>query len=114
MRADDLKVVDPSARGRDSIRVTSTKAYNDSVIVLDVTHMPAGCATWPAFWTLTQSGPWPQGGEIDIIEGDFHTHLQCVISFAELCLGVNLQTSNLASLHTTSGCSMGALRLESG
>jgi len=31
--------------------------------------MPVGCATWPAFWTLSSTGPWPAGGEVDIIEG---------------------------------------------
>jgi hypothetical protein len=43
--------------------------YGDAVMVLDIDHMPAGCATWPAFWTLSSAGPWPRGGEIDIIEG---------------------------------------------
>jgi len=69
MRADDWSVLGPSARGRDSIRISSQTAYGDSVIVLDLAHMPAGCGTWPAFWTLSQKGPWPNGGEIDIIEG---------------------------------------------
>ena len=69
MRADDWSFVDPSARGRDSIRISSLAAYNDSITVLDLKHMPAGCSTWPAFWTLSQAGPWPTGGEIDIIEG---------------------------------------------
>jgi hypothetical protein len=69
MRADDWSIVSPSARGRDSVRISSQTAYGDSVIVLDLAHMPAGCGTWPAFWTLSQQGPWPNGGEIDIIEG---------------------------------------------
>ena len=69
MRADDWSIVGSSARGRDSIRISSQTAYGDSVVVLDLAHMPAGCATWPAFWTLSQKGPWPSGGEIDIIEG---------------------------------------------
>lgn len=88
MRADDVSIVSASARGRDSIRITSPTAYNDSITVLDLQHMPAGCSTWPAFWTLSQNGPWPQGGEIDIIEG------------------VNLNTHNQATLHTTSNCTM--------
>jgi hypothetical protein len=70
MRADDTSFVDPSARGRDSIRISSQTAYNDSITVLDLQHMPAGCSAWPAFWTLSQTGPWPSGGEIDIIEGE--------------------------------------------
>ena len=69
MRADDWSIVDPSARGRDSIRISSQNAYSESIFVLDLAHMPAGCATWPAFWTNSQKGPWPDGGEVDIIEG---------------------------------------------
>lgn len=45
-------------------------------------------STWPAFWTCT-AGNWPAGGEIDIVEG------------------ANDQgPRNLASLHTTPGCSI--------
>lgn len=69
MRADSTKVVFPGDRGRDSVRITSHKAYDDSIMVLDLSHMPEGCSTWPAFWTISQSGPWPNGGEIDILEG---------------------------------------------
>lgn len=69
MRADDQNIVEQNARGRDSIRITSLNAYAESIIVLDLQHMPGGCAQWPAFWSLSQTGPWPNGGEIDIIEG---------------------------------------------
>jgi hypothetical protein len=69
MRADDWSIVNASARGRDSVRISSQTAYDEAVFVLDLEHMPYGCATWPAFWTLSQQGPWPAGGEIDIIEG---------------------------------------------
>jgi beta-glucanase (GH16 family) len=69
MRADSTKIVGTNDRGRDSVRISSWNAYDEAVIVLDVQHMPEGCATWPAFWTLSQAGPWPNGGEIDIIEG---------------------------------------------
>jgi hypothetical protein len=118
MRADDWSIVSPSARGRDSVRISSQTAYGDSVIVLDLAHMPAGCATWPAFWTLSQQGPWPNGGEIDIIEGMLLISrlqselLTCVLSR----VGVNQQKSNQATLHTTSGCQMPAdsMRLQSG
>ncbi|MBQ2677113.1 MAG: family 16 glycosylhydrolase [Clostridia bacterium] len=30
--------------------------------------LPGGKGMWPAFWTVGQSVPWPEGGEIDIIE----------------------------------------------
>ncbi|KAK3669729.1 hypothetical protein LTR78_010412 [Recurvomyces mirabilis] len=57
--------------GRPSVRITSKKAYNRFLLVLDLEHMPFGCGTWPAFWTV---GPnWPNNGEIDIIEG-VHTN----------------------------------------
>ncbi|KAH8982715.1 concanavalin A-like lectin/glucanase domain-containing protein [Lactarius akahatsu] len=88
MRADDWSIVDPAARGRDSIRISSQSAYEEAIFVLDLKHMPAGCSTWPAFWTLSKAGPWPNGGEIDIIEG------------------VNLGTHNQATLHTTPNCTM--------
>lgn len=96
MRADDTKKVANSARGRDSIRIHSLNAYDDALFVLDISHMPQGCATWPAWWTLSEKGPWPYGGEIDIIEG------------------VNLNQRNLASLHTTPNCTMPKVRLQTG
>ncbi|CAE6479939.1 unnamed protein product [Rhizoctonia solani] len=88
MRADSVHNVISGSRGRDSIRITSKQHYEDSVIVLDLTHMPTGCGTWPEFWTRTTSGKQPIGGQIDIIEG------------------VNTHDSNLASLHTTPNCNM--------
>ncbi|THH33258.1 hypothetical protein EUX98_g900 [Antrodiella citrinella] len=96
MRADDWNTVDSDARGRDSVRIISRNAYDEALIILDLQHMPEGCGTWPAFWSLSQQGPWPNGGEIDFIEG------------------VNLDTQNLASLHTTPECTMPQSRLESG
>lgn len=42
MRADYTNKVLPAARGRDSIRIQSYAAYSDSVIVLDLSHMPEG------------------------------------------------------------------------
>ncbi|THH00761.1 hypothetical protein EW026_g1828 [Hermanssonia centrifuga] len=96
MRADYENAVPPYARGRDSVRISSYDAYDESVIVLDVQHMPEGCSTWPAFWTLSQKGPWPQGGEIDIVEG------------------VNQAAQNLASLHTTPNCVMPQQRFQTG
>ena len=73
--------------GREAVRVTSNKAYTHGLFIADISHMPGGiCGVWPAFWTF---GPnWPASGEIDIIEG------------------VNSQTTDSITLHTSSGCSM--------
>ena len=68
MLPDSKNIVTPEARGRDSIRISSKRAFDESVVIIDLEHMPHGCGTWPAFWTLSQEGPWPTGGEIDIIE----------------------------------------------
>ncbi|KAF2855449.1 glycoside hydrolase family 16 protein [Plenodomus tracheiphilus IPT5] len=74
-------------KGRPSVRITSKNSYDSGLIVLDVAHMPFGCGTWPAFWTV---GPnWPRNGEIDILEG------------------VNDQTNNAMTLHTGPGCQIG-------
>ncbi|GJJ06457.1 hypothetical protein Clacol_000649 [Clathrus columnatus] len=65
MRADNEHRVPADARGRDSVRIQSNASHGDSVIILDISHMPTGCSTWPAFWTISATGPWPTGGEID-------------------------------------------------
>ncbi|KAJ6609856.1 concanavalin A-like lectin/glucanase domain-containing protein [Mycena sp. CBHHK59/15] len=96
MRADSWSHVPPASTGRNSVRITSNSKYSEAVMVLDLMHMPTGCATWPAWWTVSKTGPWPHGGEIDIIEG------------------VNLNPSNLASLHTTPNCNMAQTRTQSG
>ncbi|MCJ1249044.1 hypothetical protein MMC30_006266 [Trapelia coarctata] len=76
-----------TGRGRNSVRLESHKVYTRALVVLDLAHMPGGiCGTWPAFWMV---GPhWPSGGEIDIIEG------------------VNDQSNNAMTLHTTASCSV--------
>ncbi|KAK4696153.1 hypothetical protein P7C71_g1722, partial [Lecanoromycetidae sp. Uapishka_2] len=76
-----------STSGRASHRITSNKAWNLGLFIADISHMPVGCGTWPAFWMLGP-GTWPAGGEIDIIEG------------------VNNAATNQMTLHTSSGCSV--------
>ncbi|KAF8703051.1 hypothetical protein AX14_014249 [Amanita brunnescens Koide BX004] len=86
LRADDTTVLNPSGPGRNSVRLKSVNSYINTVLVFDMRHMPQGCGTWPAIWTV---GPnWPNGGEIDIVEG------------------VNDQSPNTATLHTGEGCAM--------
>jgi len=72
---------------RNSIRLEGLKRYNRGLFILDVRHMPAGCATWPAFW-LSDEPNWPVNGEIDILEG------------------VNDQTVTKTALHTSMKCKM--------
>lgn len=56
--------------------------------------MPQGCGTWPAIWEVGAN--WPNEGEVDIVEG------------------VNDQTPNTCSLHTSSDCTMPSSRSMTG
>jgi len=77
-----------SGSGRGSVRLTSIKAWTKGLFIIDLSHMPVGCGTWPAFWTV---GPnWPYSGEIDIIEG------------------VHNQNYDQSTLHTGPGCTVGS------
>ncbi|KAI0791995.1 glycoside hydrolase family 16 protein [Abortiporus biennis] len=72
-------------QNRKSVRVTSNKSYNSGTLfIADIFAMPHGCAVWPAYWMV---GPnWPNGGEVDILEG------------------VNDQTTNQITAHTGTNC----------
>lgn len=113
MRADDTNVVPATARGRDSNRITSHKSYTDSIIVLDVQHVPFGCGTWPAFWTVDLHN-WPSGGEIDIIECVLPLPLFALAFLTNICRGVNNVQANFATLHTENGCTMAQNRAQKG
>lgn len=69
--------------GRPSLRLESKETFNQGLFVADIYHMPGGCGVWPAFWMLGTAGPWPDAGEVDILEG------------------INEQTQNRMSLHTS-------------
>ncbi|GAA5873964.1 hypothetical protein JCM8547_001589 [Rhodosporidiobolus lusitaniae] len=70
---------------RKSVRISSLEQYDaGTLIIADIQHQPVGCGAWPAFWTFNY--PWPQYGEIDVIEG------------------VNARTFNQMTLHTSAGC----------
>ncbi|VUC25349.1 unnamed protein product [Clonostachys rosea] len=72
--------------GRPSIRIESKEAFNHGLFIADFAHMPpSDCGLWPAFWAYGTN--WPNGGEIDIVEG------------------VNTAHKNLISAHTAQGCS---------
>ncbi|KIK68640.1 glycoside hydrolase family 16 protein [Collybiopsis luxurians FD-317 M1] len=94
-RADFTTVLNPSGPGRNSVRLMSNKQYQlGTVLVANLNHMPEGCGTWPAFWTVGEN--WPNNGEIDIIEG------------------VNNVGNNQGTLHTSSGCTMPSSRSQTG
>jgi len=80
MKADNTTKA--SAGGRRSIRLQSKATYTGGLFVTDLSHVPTGCGSWPAFWTC---GPaWPTGGEIDIFEV-VHNTAVCVPSSAVVC-----------------------------
>ncbi|KAH7127083.1 endo-1,3(4)-beta-glucanase-like protein [Dendryphion nanum] len=85
MGVDSWSTLNPSGPGRDSVRIQSKRAYNQALVIADFAHVPgSNCGSWPAFWMV---GPnWPNQGELDIYEG------------------VNLNTYNHVTLHTSPGC----------
>ncbi|POR36233.1 Putative endo-1,3(4)-beta-glucanase, partial [Tolypocladium paradoxum] len=66
--------------GRPSIRLESKAAYNEGLFIADFLHMPPSHCVW------TYGTNWPNGGEVDIIEG------------------VNTAHQNVMSAHTADGC----------
>lgn len=93
LRADSQTVLTKSGPGRNSVRLLSKRQFANGVTVADIRHMPQGCGTWPAFWSIAYDF---SEGEIDILEG------------------VNDQGPNYATLHTTSGCTMPQTRDQTG
>jgi len=74
---------------RKSVRISSPQKWKKGQLVLaDIAHMPVGCGTWPAFWSIGMDRAWPAGGEIDILEG------------------VNSVNGNTYSAHTETGCTL--------
>ncbi|PWN37822.1 uncharacterized protein FA14DRAFT_130746, partial [Meira miltonrushii] len=113
MRVDTTEV---QLAGRRSIRLESKQTYQDGVYVLNVSHVPIGCAAWPAFWTLTENeSAWPQGGEIDILENfndlyngpaaTLHTQDSCIVPKASES-GMLLSNNCSAYTPNNDGCSV--------
>lgn len=86
LAVDDTTQLKPG-QNRKSIHINSKNSYNAGTLFLaDIYSMPHGCATWPAYWTV---GPnWPNGGELDVIEG------------------VNEQSQNQVTAHTGNVCTL--------
>ncbi|KIY51774.1 glycoside hydrolase family 16 protein [Fistulina hepatica ATCC 64428] len=87
LRTDYTTVLSADGPGRNSVRIKSINQYTEHVAVFNIRHMPVGCATWPAVWE-TNEADWPDGGEIDILEG------------------VNDVPPDTISLHTAADCTM--------
>jgi hypothetical protein len=85
-----------ASTGRFSVRITSRQTYNGGLFLFDVKHSPFGCGTWPALW-LVDPYSWPDHGEIDVMEATNQG-----------------DAGNQMTLHTTSGCSMGVRRKQTG
>ncbi|TFL02781.1 laminarinase [Pterulicium gracile] len=94
LRADYKTKLSSSGPGRSSVRLKSNKKYSKAIMIFNIRHMPVGCGTWPALWTVGSN--WPSQGEIDILEG------------------VNDRGPNQVTLHTAKGCTMPSYRDQSG
>ncbi|CAL1706208.1 unnamed protein product [Somion occarium] len=97
MRADSTTRLAPSDAGRKSVRIRSVKTYTTHVTVFDIRHMPQGCGTWPAAWEIGDD--WP-----NLVENPTYYRLE----------GVNDQSPNAMTLHTSANCNMPASRDETG
>ncbi|EST09140.1 Concanavalin A-like lectin/glucanase, subgroup [Kalmanozyma brasiliensis GHG001] len=82
--------INPGNGWAQSVRINTKDSFTTGIFVLDAEHMPVGCGIWPAWWSTptNPAGGWPNGGEIDIIEG------------------VNDYSYNTYSVHTTGGCNV--------
>lgn len=115
IRVDKTTYLGPG-QNRKSVRLQSKKTYGNSLIVLDLATMPHGCSVWPAFWTTSAAQQWPQGGEIDILEGvnemtnqmTLHTRPGCVLDTAAHVVkqftGKILATNCDAAANGNAGC----------
>ncbi|KAF2735887.1 hypothetical protein EJ04DRAFT_183077 [Polyplosphaeria fusca] len=109
----NTEIVTNNGDGRASVRITTSKSYNQGLYILDLKHMPGSiCGTWPAFWSLG-GGVWPQHGEIDIIEGVnknsvnkmvLHTDTECSVNGVGQTGSQNLYNCALDSSSGPSGC----------
>ncbi|KAJ3495755.1 hypothetical protein NLG97_g3159 [Lecanicillium saksenae] len=85
-RITELRGSSPTIYGRDSVRLESKDPWSSGIMITDVEHMPGtACGVWPSIWSYNNEED--PVGEIDLIEG------------------MNLQDSNIVSLHTCGTCS---------
>jgi hypothetical protein len=83
-------VVDPPLASNPKLHSPKSSSSLNSIMSLEglpfvILSDSSQCGVWPAFWTANLTN-WPNGGEIDIIEG------------------VNNQKKNSFAFHTSNGC----------
>jgi hypothetical protein len=82
----DAKTQLSPGQNRKSVRISSKQTFDNGLFIADFYSLPHGCGAWPAYWTLGTTKPWPEAGEIDLVEA---TH--------------NSPTSQV-TIHTGPGC----------
>ncbi|GAA5983232.1 hypothetical protein JCM11641_006858 [Rhodosporidiobolus odoratus] len=97
---------------RQSVRISSKEKFTfGSIVVADLAKIPFGPTVWPAIWTLGDN--WPNGGEIDIVEGvhdyaqnqmTLHTAQGCMLKTPLQAVGSVLTTDCNANINSNTGC----------
>lgn len=49
---DNANVYRPGGVGRPSVRIESKLTFTEGLFVIDLTHIPVGCGTWPGSRSL--------------------------------------------------------------
>lgn len=78
---------------RKSVRISSKDTFAGGLFIFDVALFPHGCGVWPALWMLGKAGPWPHGGEIDILE-NVHSSVR-ISMLCILLLGAGLGVGSI-------------------
>jgi len=58
----------PTWPKRESAKIQSKHGWKYFLMMMKYTHVPWGCGVWPALWTHAVGVPWPNGGELDVLE----------------------------------------------